>query len=467
MATFGRLFLLNSRSSRTLVATATAVVPLVAFGISQTSLEEPPETKKHTRILVVGGGSAGIGVAAQLQKAGEKDVTILEPNPMHYYQPLWTLVGGGVKKSKTESCQPMSEVIPRGVQHVKDAASRFDPEHNKLITQSGKEVTYDYLVVATGMTTDFGTVPGLKETIGKNGVVSIYDYDLCQNTQEVIQSTTKGNWIFTQHADSPIKCGGAPQKIMWLAEDHATRHGFRQNITVHWIAPQPTMFAVPKYSNILRDLADKRGVERHHGWKLVKVDGPKQQATFQNVSDPSQTKVMDFAILHVVPYMAPPKAIVESKLADASGFVQVDPSTLQHATYPNVFALGDAANLPTSKTMAAIAAQVPVVVHNLQAQENQQSLTAKYDGYTSCPITTAKNRLLLAEFKYNGELAETFPWLQGQPRLVFMFLKETVFPWAYFKLFLPGNWYGPRTIFPPRFPPGSENNSSAPAAEKK
>lgn len=407
-------------------------------------------TNKH-RILIIGGGTAGIGIAAQLRNKGERDIAVLEPSDKHYYQPLWTLVGGGLKNN-FQSAKPIAKVMPRGVRHIQDAAEGFDPDSNIVRTKDGKELKYDYLIVATGIQHHFDHVEGLKETIGKNGVISIYDYNLSQNAQEVIKNTKSGNLIFTQHADSPIKCGGAPQKIMWLAEDAARRGGYRQNVSVKWVIPQPTMFAVEKYGKILAEEASSRGVDRHHGLRLVKIDGPNRKAIFEDVHDPKKPKtIMEFALLHVIPFMKPPSAVSESKLADSSGYVDVDKETLQHKKYPNVFAAGDSANLPTSKTMAAVAKQAPILVNNLLKYDQKEPLNAKYDGYTSCPITTAKNRLLLAEFKYGGELAETFPILQDAPRGIFMFFKDTLFPIAYFNFYLPGYWYGPSTIIPPRF----------------
>jgi sulfide:quinone oxidoreductase len=465
------MFFRKVATSDSLLRAVLASAPVVAVGvvassptISSTSQmearkQQDADGSKH-RILIVGGGTAGIGIAAQLRNKGETDVAILEPSKFHYYQPLWTLVGGGLKKN-SQSAKPMSEVIPHNVRHIQDAAETFDPDANMVRTKDGNNLKYDYLIVATGMQQHFDQIDGLKETIGENGVVSIYDYDQCQKAQEAIKNTKSGNLIFTQHADSPIKCGGAPQKIMWLAEDAARLGGFRQNVNIKWVIPQPTMFPVQKYGEILAKEAAARGIERHHGYRLCKIDGPNKLATFEDIINPERKTVMNFDILHVIPFMKPPSAVSNSKLADKSGFVDVDKNTLQHKKYPNVFAAGDSANLPTSKTMAAVAKQAPVLVNNLLKYDKHETLNAMYDGYTSCPITTKKNRLLLAEFKYGGELAETFPFLQNSPRRVFMFFKETLFPIAYFNFFLKGHWYGPNTIFPPRFSPAVKTESSA------
>lgn len=447
---------LRSPHAAKLVVPALISLPLVTWCLQED--DEHEKNKQKHRIVIVGGGTAGIGIAAQLKLKGERDVLIVEPSSQHYYQPMWTLVGGGLRQNH-QSAKPMKDVIPSGgSQWLQDAASQFDPDSNTVQTKDGKTIHYDYLVVATGMETHFDAVPGLKETIGSNGVLSIYDYNLSQKTQEALKTVKEGTVIFTQHADSPIKCGGAPQKIMYLAEDNMRHFGYRDKVKVLWVAPQQTMFPVPKYSEILRKHCDDRGIERHHGMKLVKVDGPNHVATFaftndsHNRSSPIKVVDMKFDVLHVIPFMMPPAAVRESKLAGSNGFVQVDAKTLQHVRYPNVFCAGDCADLPTSKTMAAIAKQAPILVHNLLAYDEKRALTAEYDGYTSCPLIMGRKKLLLAEFKYGGELAETFDGWQDKPRGVFMFMKETLFPFVYWTAYLKGRWFGPSMFRHPKFP---------------
>jgi sulfide:quinone oxidoreductase len=428
-----------------LPAEALISVPLVVSWCWVDDDDDDATHEEKHRIVIVGGGTAGIGIAAQLRIKGEKDVLLVEPSPTHYYQPLWTLVGGGLRNN-TQSTKPTKDVIPEGVQWMQDAASKIDPETNTIQTKKGKTIKYDYLVVATGMEAHFDRVPGLQETIGKNGVVSIYDYRLSQTTQEVLKNVKQG------------KCGGAPQKIMYLAEDNARFRGYRDQVEVQWVSPQPTMFAIPKYAEILQQHCDERGIERHHGLKLVHVDGPHRVATFEQVLVPdggkAQRVAMHFDVLHVIPFLMPPRAVRESKLAaPRSGFVSVNVQTLQNNTgYPNVFAAGDAADLPTSKTMAAITKQAPILVHNLLAYDRGDALTAEYDGYTSCPLVMGRHTVLLAEFKYGGELAETFVGWQDKPRVVFMFMKQTVFPLVYWTAFLKGRWFGPSMFQHPKFP---------------
>jgi len=148
--------------------------------------------------------------------------------------------------------------------------------------------------------------------------------------------------------------------------------------------------------------------------------------------------------------MKSPDVVAKSKLAAVNGFVDVDKNTLQHNKYKNVFSLGDCANLPTSKTVAAITQQAPTLVSNLIATIHNQPLKSKYNGYTSCPITVGDSKLILAEFKYDNKVCETFPFDQGKPRRTMYLLKKYFFPVVYWNLFLQGRWYGPSTIFKPK-----------------
>jgi len=178
-------------------------------------------SKTKHKIVIVGGGTAGISVAARLCK-NNSDVAIIEPSEKHYYQPLWTLVGGGiVPKETTERNE--KDYIPAGAVWIKNKVAEFLPDENALVTESGKKIEYEYLVVAAGIQLDWAKVKGLPEALGKDGVCSNYSYQTVEKTWEFIRTFKSGNAIFTQ-PNTPIKCGGAPQKIAYLAEDY-----FRKN----------------------------------------------------------------------------------------------------------------------------------------------------------------------------------------------------------------------------------------------
>lgn len=388
--------------------------------------------KTHHQIVVVGGGAAGLSIAARLLRAGGiQDVAIIEPSDKHYYQPLWTLVGGGVAR-REDSVRPMAGLIPKGAHWIQDAASEFFPEENRLTTRDGKDISYDYLVVAPGLQIDWHKIKGLPEALGKNGVCSNYSYDTVNSTWENIRNFKGGNAVFT-FPPPPIKCAGAPQKIMYLAEHYFRKQGIRAQSRVIYYCATPTIFSAPKYAAALVDQVVKpRNVEVQYKHNLVEIRGDSKEAVIQNL-DTGETFVQPYDMIHVVPPMSAPDFIKKSPLAGETGWVDVNKSTMQHVRYPNVFSLGDASSLPTSKTAAAVRAQAPILVANLLGAMKGQQLTAGYDGYTSCPLVTGYGKLILAEFDYDLKPRETFPFDQGKERYSMYLLKRYVLPVIYWE----------------------------------
>ena len=388
--------------------------------------------KTHHQIVVVGGGAAGLSIAARLLRAGGiQDVAIIEPSDKHYYQPLWTLVGGGVAR-REDSVRPMAGLIPKGAHWIQDAASEFFPEENRLTTRDGKDISYDYLVVAPGLQIDWHKIKGLPEALGKNGVCSNYSYDTVNSTWENIRNFKGGNAVFT-FPPPPIKCAGAPQKIMYLAEHYFRKQGIRAQSRVIYYCATPTIFSAPKYAAALVDQVVKpRNVEVQYKHNLVEIRGDSKEAVIQNL-DTGETFVQPYDMIHVVPPMSAPDFIKKSPLAGETGWVDVNKSTMQHVRYPNVFSLGDASSLPTSKTAAAVRAQAPILVANLLGVMKGQQLTAGYDGYTSCPLVTGYGKLILAEFDYDLKPRETFPFDQGKERYSMYLLKRYVLPVIYWE----------------------------------
>jgi len=380
----------------------------------------------HHRIVIVGGGSAGITVAARLATTlPQPDIAIIEPSATHYYQPLWTLVGGGVfSKAVTERDE--ATLIPQGVTWIQDAVSEFSPEDNTVLTRGGNKVQYDYLVVAPGIQIDWDKVKGLKAAIGKEGVCSNYAYEYVDKTWECLRNFKGGNAIFTQ-PNTPIKCGGAPQKIMYLADDYFRKTGVRERANVIFASAAGGIFAVQKYAKALDRVVARKGVEARFKHNLVEIRPETKEAVFQRL-DTDEQVVLPYAMIHVTPPMSAPDFIKHSPLANEAGWVDVDKYTLQHTRYANIFSLGDASSLPTSKTGAAIRKQAPVLVKNLVAVMHGTPLTTRYDGYTSCPLVTGYGKLILAEFDYDGNPAETFPFDQSKERYSMYVLKAYGLP---------------------------------------
>jgi sulfide:quinone oxidoreductase len=390
------------------------------------------------KVVIVGGGTGGITVAARLlrkSKAFHGQVVILDAAEKHYYQPLWTLVGAGeVKRETTERDE--SSVIPDGAVWRKEAIAEFQPEENYVVTEAGTKIRYEYLVVAAGIQIDWGKVKGLPETIGKNGVVSNYSYDYAESTWDAIRNFKGGTAIFTA-PNTPIKCGGAPQKIMYLAEDYFRKAGLRDRSKVVFASGGTIIFGVKKYANALSNIVQERNIDTEFFHNLVEIDGDKHEAVFEHLKTHERVS-MHFDMIHVVPPMSAPDFIKRSALADANGWLDVNKHTLQHPKFANVFGIGDCTNAPTAKTGAAIRKQAPVLVDNLVAAMNNKPLQEGYHGYSSCPLITGYGRLILAEFDYDNNPQETFPFDQSKERFSMYLLKKEVLPVVYWDGMLKG-----------------------------
>jgi len=327
-----------------------------------------PGDKERHRVVVIGAGPAGLSVAAQImRKMGKEkaDVVIVDPGDYHYYKPGWTLSGGGIVPVD-KSRRPMESVMPKDAQWIKQGACAFDPDRRLVILDGGGEVEYDFLVVAMGMHLDLKPVKGLREALdaGDQGVVTIWSYEDNGKVFEAVRNMREGVALFTQPRVSR-GCGGAPQKIMWLAEDWwRTKSLVRDKVHVEFVTGRDKLFPIQKYADALAEIGAEREVSMTYDTELVELDGKRRLATFELPSGERVKRHYD--LLHVTPHMGPPPAIRDSQFAcKENGFMDVDMHTLEHVRYPGVFALGDCANLPTSKTAAAITAQAPVVVHNL------------------------------------------------------------------------------------------------------
>jgi sulfide:quinone oxidoreductase len=387
----------------------------------------------HHQIVIVGGGTAGITVAARLKIADPSlDIAIIEPSEKHYYQPLWTLVGGGIFKPE-DSGRKEADLIPYGVHWIKDYVDSFAPSDNRVSTRGGETITYDYLVVAPGIQVNWDQVKGLKESVGKDGVCSNYSINTVSSTWEFMRNLKQGVALFTQPAGA-VKCGGAPQKICYLAEDHFRRSGVRDSIEVIFTSAAPRLFAVDRYREVLEKVAQRKGVDTRFRHNLIEIRSASKEAIYRHL-DTEEEIVIQYDMLHVTPPMSAPYFVSTSDLAGEGGWVDVDKHTLQHTRFANVFGIGDASSLPTSKTGAAIRKQAPVLVSNLLAL---LKLKASYDGYTSCPVITGYDSLVLAEFDYSGQPAESFPFDQAQERFSMFLLKKFGLPALYWHGMLRG-----------------------------
>jgi sulfide:quinone oxidoreductase len=395
-------------------------------------------TTKH-QIVIIGAGNAGISVASKLfLKDRSLDIAIVDPADKHYYQPAWTLVGSGVFNIEDTEREQV-DLIPKKSTWIKKKVVSFDPNNNSIQLDDDSTLSYDYLVVAPGIQLNWKDVKGLEENLGKNGVCSNYSFKHAPYTFECISNLKSGKAIF-HNPHTPVKCGGAPHKIMYMAADYFRKHHVLNNINIQYWSGGTRLFGVPKYEKTLLKVCERGNIQLNFNQKLVEIDGINKKAKFIDIGEKNkdQETWVDFDIIHVTPPQSAPDFIKSSEIANAAGWVDVDKHTLQHNKFKNIYSLGDSSGLPTSKTGAAIRKQAPVLVENLLSAIHGKSATASYNGYTSCPIVTGYGKLMLAEFDYNNNPQETFPFDQSKERWSMYLLKRYILPWLYWAKILPG-----------------------------
>ncbi len=411
---------------------------------------------KH-QIAIIGAGTAGITVAAQLLlKDKNLDIAIIDPAKKHYYQPAWTLVGAGTYDYE-DTERDMAGLIPDGAKWIQEAVAEIMPDKNQLALKGGDTLEYDYLVVCPGIKMDPGAMPGMREGMEKGVVGSVYlDPD---SVWDMLRNFDGGTALFTQ-PDTAIKCGGAPMKIMFLTEDYLRKEGKRDKAEIVFATPGSVIFGVEPFKTRLMKIVDRKDISLRFQHVLARIDPDKKLAyykmkvtsreqLFYNYKDLGEEEISDtevaipFDIMHLAPPQFAPDFVSKSKLANDEGWIDVDINSLQHKTYDNVFGLGDAAALPTAKTGAAVRKQAPVVVENiLHLMKGESKMEKGYEGYSSCPIVTDYGKMLLAEFKYDNvrdsdPLITTFVDTSKENWPMWM-LKKYGLPFMYWNLMLKG-----------------------------
>lgn len=396
----------------------------------------------HHKVLIVGAGAAGIATASSLLvRDPSLDIAIIDPAEVHYYQPGWTMVGAGVFRPAS-TARTLASTVPAPVTWIKAAVQGFDPQAQTVSLEDGRQVSYEQLVVCPGLRLAWEAIEGLLDTLGRNGVTSNYRYDLAPYTWQLVQGLKQGRALFTQ-PPMPIKCAGAPQKALYLSCDHWLRGGRLGAIQAQFFNAGNVLFGVADYVPALMEYVDRYAIELSYAHRLVAVDGPGKRATFlRTLPDGScESVVQAFDMLHVVPPQVAPDFIRNSPLADAGGWLEVDPATLRHPRFGNIHGLGDVINTSNAKTAAAARKQAPVVANNVLVALGRLSRLAQYDGYGSCPLTVERGKIVLAEFTYGGKLAPSFPrWLLDgrKPTRLAWLLKARVLPPLYWRCMLKG-----------------------------
>jgi sulfide:quinone oxidoreductase len=415
------------------------------------------------KILIVGGGLAGMSTAARLTNALDNpDITVLEPGDMATsYQPGQTLVGGGIWE-KEAVMYKTDNFVPSGTTLIKEKAVEFDPKNNSVKTSGGKTIKYDYLIVAAGVKLDYARIEGLgitetitstgdhtpvSKVIGKNGLASIYFQQGSEDTWREMQkfiadakSGKKVKGVFT-HPNTPIKCGGAPKKIMYLTDARLREAGVRANAELMFYPNGSRMFGVKEYHNAIEKQFTKRDMKWNYRHNLIAVDPKAKTATFNRhwkqkgawdedleeygIELKSKEVTVPYDFMHITPPMVAAEEIAKSPIGSAKGWVPVDKETLQHVKYPNVFALGDIAGIPMGKTGGSARKQYKVVVDNVitMMEGGDINKNHKYAGYTVCPLITSIGTVMLAEFNWTKKPTPMVPLDPTQERWIWWLLK--------------------------------------------
>ncbi len=413
------------------------------------------------KILIVGGGLAGMSTAALFTNSLDNpDITVLEPaSTSTSYQPGQTLVGAGLWDASDVEYKT-DDFVPSGVTLIKEKAVEFDPDNNTVKTSSGKTLKYDYMVIAAGLKLDFARIQGLgidetitsrgddsavRKVIGKNGIASIYFANGATDTWTEMQkfiadakSGKKVKGIFT-HPNTPIKCGGAPKKIMYLTDARLREAGARDNAELSFYPNGSKMFGVKEYHDAIVNQFEARDMKWNYRHNLIAVDPVKKVATFNrhwkekgpydedleeySIVMKAETVEKEFDFLHITPPMKAAEEIAKSPVGSAKGWVPVNKETLQHVKYPNVYSLGDIAAVPMGKTGGSARKQYKVVAENIISMMNGKEPTAQYDGYTVCPLITSIGTVMLAEFNWSKKPTPSFPLDPTQERWIWWLLK--------------------------------------------
>lgn len=390
------------------------------------------------RIVVIGGGNAGLSIAGRLHRARLGDITVIEPREQHVFAPLQSHIAGGAARA-SEAVRPQADVIPPGVRWLRDEAFTVDSDARRVHLVSGGRIDYDQLVVCAGLRMAWEQVPGLPEAMADATGISNYDYDLAAKASPALRDFRSGTVVFTQPPE-PASCGAAAQKPMYLACDWWRSIGVRAGIRVVFVCPDPVPFGIPAIDRELQRKLDEYGIEVHYSRELRAVDAAARTVTIGH-GDAEETIAYD--LLHAVPPQRAPEWIAGSGLAapdDPHGFVDVDPEKFQHTRHPEIWALGDAATVATRRSGGAIRRQAQALVKNMTAVLAGRAPTATYNGYSVVPFTVSRGTVVFAEFDRQGRLQPSVPFWRSlyRERRLSWIADRRVLPWVYWHLILRG-----------------------------
>jgi len=415
------------------------------------------------KIAIIGAGAGGLSLSTQLLRekiVKPSELLVVDSTPYHSYHGFSTMIAGGyfgdtdkaVDRWNNLYHRPIKKAFPKEIKLLSSLAKTFMPEQKKFITESGDEITYEILVLSPGLRHNFDVIEGAKEALAdpNSNVASMFDGLFGGRKMNRIRVGLKEGTAVFANTPQPAKCGGAPLKVCFLIEEYLQKKGIRDKVDVHFFNADKFLFPIPKYTVILDKLVKERNIITHYDMLLTKIDKERKIATFQSKADSKITQEIRYDSLHIAPHFAPLSAIKASPFVKENGYLDVDVKTLQHPKYKDVFCIGDAADIPTSKTAAAITVQTPIVVHNIKKVLNKETPNAIYDGYSVCPIFTGKDRMLFCETLFQVPY-HSYLMPNNRPKWSYYFVSRYFMP-AFYWWFVPrGIWHGKRFIFKPKY----------------
>ena len=393
-----------------------------------------PDTPQHHDVLIVGGGNAGTSLAARLLRDGAPDVAVIESRPVHRYRPLLSYVGGG-EATMSSLSRPADRVVPDGCTTLRDEVVSVDPSAMSVDTRSGRRFTCRTLVVCPGLDEDWDATPGLREAYDAGWAASTFDDDTAARVWPSLRGLQSGRVVFTVPPE-PAPCGATALKPLFMACDHWRRAGVLDDVDVHLVLPGASPLGLDGPDALLEEALASYDVRVHRESTVSRLDG--RSVTLATPA--GEEVVADVALAHVVPHYRAPRWVVDAGLAGEhpAGLVDVDPLTMRHRRFPDVWSLGDVADLRTRPSGGALRKQVAVLAPNLLAARLGRPL-AHYDGYTVMPITTARRRLMLVEVDRDGRPQPTVPFPDlTKPRAVTWWVDRYVLPQVYWRRILRG-----------------------------
>lgn len=391
------------------------------------------------KLVILGAGTAGTMMANKLRGSLDKEewsITIVDQFKTHYYQPGFLFIPFGIY-NKEDVIKPKSDFIPSGVNMIYSAIDRVDGEANKVHLEGGQVLNYDYLIIATGTKTFPDETLGLQDKLWYKEIFDFYTVEGAVALQKFFKGWEGGKLVMAI-TELPYKCPVAPLEFVFLADAYFTRLGMRDKVDITYVTPMPGAFTKPVATKMLSELLKEKNIKVIPDFYIERVDNDTKKLISYDEQE------VDFDVLTVVPVNMGDEMIERSDLGDDMNFVPTDKHTLQSQKHENIFVLGDASNIPTSKAGSVAHFAAEILFENLMSAIEGRPLHAKFDGHANCYIETGYGKGALIDFNYDTEpLPGTFPLPGIGP---FGLLKNTkinhygkvMFRWIYWHILLKG-----------------------------